>query len=90
MTKMARRDRLNKRKGKMGKGWGESRKHRRAPSSHIFATERWVVIPPMERPPQAFFTEEGALLRAAKIAAKSGMNVEVDHQKMDENGEWVS
>ncbi len=88
MARLTRRERLNKRKGKMGSGWGESRKHRRL-SEHIFANERWLVVPPLDGKPMAFFSEHHAMHVATAVAGETKMNVEVTQQILNDEGEWV-
>jgi hypothetical protein len=88
MHTLTRRERIQRRKGLRGKGWGLSRKHRR-PSPHIFHTQKWVVIPSVGNA-MAFLTEHKALHVAAAIARETKENVEVDHQQLNEAGEWVS
>lgn len=95
---LTRRQKLDKRKGRMGHGWGKARRDDNGspryskPSPHIFATERWVVTPPanIKQRVMAFLSEKRATEVAIGIANNHDMGVEIDHQVMNENGEWVS
>ncbi len=74
----------------MGSGWGESAKHR-SPSPHIFSRDRWVVtVPGSNQGPMAFLSEKRANEIATAIANNHSLSVEIDHQIMNDNGEWVS
>lgn len=89
MHTLSRNDRLNKRKGKFGSGWRKPRKDGNL-KLHIFAKERWLVFPPGDNLPQAFFSEEKAINIANAIASKSMCNIEMEHQILNDSGEWVS
>lgn len=85
---LTRRERLNKDKGKYGKGWRKSRNG--YPSKDIFANDRWVVIPPAsaERGSMAFTNEDKAIKMATVIASELRMDVVVEHQ-IKKDGEWI-
>ena len=87
-----RRERLNKRKGRMGAGWGSSMKHHRRISPHIFSKDRWIVTVPSsdKQLPMAFLSENRAVQTATAIANKHSLSVEIDHQVLNDNGEWIS
>lgn len=89
MKSLSHKKKMAKRKGIMGKGYGKSKKHTK-PNPYIFSKERWVVIPPGEAPTLAFFNEEKALKRAATLATLTGLSVEVDHEVLDDKGNWIS
>jgi hypothetical protein len=85
MHKLTRSQRLNKRRGK-GKGWNKKSGN---PSPHIFATEKWVVTPPIGNP-MSVSTEAKAMHIASAIAREIKTGVEVDHQRLNDEGDWVS
>jgi hypothetical protein len=90
MHSLTRKERANKKKGRMGSGWGKRKN--KSPSKYIFARDRWLVVPPedLKQGAMAFLSEEHAVRVATSIANNHNISVEIDHQVMNEKGDWVS
>lgn len=88
MQKLTRKERANRKKGLLGKGWGKKKNRQLSP--HILSNERWLVICPsiVEKKPQAYHVERKANEIATAIANNMNINVEIEHQ-FYKNGEWV-
>lgn len=89
MHKLSKVERENKRRGKFHSNWRSKRN--KALSKHILSTERWLLIVPIENSlPRAYLSEKKANHVASSIAGKLNINVEIDHQTLNDKGEWVS
>jgi len=89
MHKLTRKEKINKRKGRLGFGWRKNLRNRKT-SQHVFSEDRWIVEPPAgsNSKTMAFLTEEKAVYFAENIANNCGSNVNVYQQKLDSNGNW--